>query len=439
MGVAPGRPIPPTFMGLSHEWDQNFIGDSVSGVNNIYRQLLSNLTSYGSGPLVLRIGGNTSDHNQELSPAIVRPFAELSKALGIRFILGVNLGAGDVKLAGDQARTLANLMPPGSIIGFEVGNEPDLYYRNGLRSSTYKVTDFFADFQRSKSYLLPTLPPGLKLVGPAWGSTGMLPNLPQFLAQNANALALVSQHNYFTSPSAHPPDDILLTPIAATKAPLAVAPAVVAAHSYRLPFRMDELNSADGSGVHGVSDTFGAALWGLDTMFEFANVGVDGLNWESNNWSSSSVKLASFSATKAGGYTSYRLQAVSPLYYGLLMFQAATGNGARLLSVNLSTRANMKAWATIDQTGIAKLVLINKEKSQSGYVLVKVPGYTRASIYRLSAPSYTSTADVQYGGQTIDPDGRLHGTLRAETLTSVNGDFGIALPALSAAMVVYNK
>jgi hypothetical protein len=99
----------------------------------------------------------------------------------------------------------------------------------------------------------------------------------------------------------------------------------------------------------------------------------------------------------------------------------------------------MKAWATIDQTGIAKLVLINKEKSQSGYVLVKVPGYTRASIYRLSAPSYTSTADVQYGGQTIDPDGRLHGTLRAETLTSVNGDFGIAIPALSAAMVVYNK
>ena len=57
-----------------------------------------------------------------------------------------------------------------------------------------------------------------------------------------------------------------------------VAPYVATAHAAALPFRLDELNSVSCSGARGVSDTFASALWVLDTLFNLAAVGVDGVN-----------------------------------------------------------------------------------------------------------------------------------------------------------------
>src|ERR1700744_4234488 len=62
--TTPGRPIPATFLGLSHEWGvgQDLAGSSATGVNRFYRQLLQNLTAYGSGPIIIRVGGNSTDN-----------------------------------------------------------------------------------------------------------------------------------------------------------------------------------------------------------------------------------------------------------------------------------------------------------------------------------------------------------------------------------------
>ena len=45
------------------------------------------------------------------------------------------------------------------------------------------------------------------------------------------------------------------------------------------PVPVAEMNSASCQGAKGVSDTFASALWALDTMFNFASVGVDGVNF----------------------------------------------------------------------------------------------------------------------------------------------------------------
>ena len=56
------------------------------------------------------------------------------------------------------------------------------------------------------------------------------------------------------------------------------------AHARGLQFRLDEINSAALRrclGRTGVSDTFASALWMLDTLFNMASVGVDGVNFHS--------------------------------------------------------------------------------------------------------------------------------------------------------------
>ena len=75
--------------------------------------------------------------------------------------------------------------------------------------------------------------------------------------------------------------------------------------------------------MHGLSDGFSAALWSIDTMFEYVNAGVDGVNWEADGGNFCSPFL--FTRTTSGEMNTFTLKTATPLYYGLLFFQAATG------------------------------------------------------------------------------------------------------------------
>lgn len=59
-----GASIPSSFLGISHEWT------NVEELNHggTYLQLLQDLTAYGSGPLILRVGGGSTDKRTEVLP-----------------------------------------------------------------------------------------------------------------------------------------------------------------------------------------------------------------------------------------------------------------------------------------------------------------------------------------------------------------------------------
>ena len=95
-----------------------------------------------------------------------------------------------------------------------------------------------------------------------------------------------------------------------------VAPYTQVAHAHGLPFRLDELNSASCSGKTGVSDTFASALWVLDTLFDMAAVGVDGVNFHALP----GAAYEPFTFTQRGATWS---AFVHPLYYGALAFSQA--------------------------------------------------------------------------------------------------------------------
>jgi hypothetical protein len=194
----PGRPIPASFLGLSHEWGtaQQLMGSPASGTNSIYRQLVGNLLAFGGGPLIIRVGGNSTDATGEPQPGTTSPFAQLASDLGAQFVLGVNLGAGDLQVATDQARAYLQGMPAGSLQAIEIGNEPDLFPTNGHRPPPYSPADYLHDFARWQAAIRPLLPAGVGLVGPSWAKDDSLAGLPTFLDQFGPSLAWVSHHWY---------------------------------------------------------------------------------------------------------------------------------------------------------------------------------------------------------------------------------------------------
>jgi hypothetical protein len=58
------------------------------------------------------------------------------RELGLRVILDLNLITATPKLAAAWASEAGDVMPPGSLIGYEIGNEPDLYSQSFWLATT---------------------------------------------------------------------------------------------------------------------------------------------------------------------------------------------------------------------------------------------------------------------------------------------------------------
>ncbi len=474
----PGRAIPAGFLGFSHEWGQaQLLMGAPDNPNQIYRQLIANLEAYGGGPVSLRVGGSSTDSTGQPDAGTVAPFAQMvedAKRMpsGVSFILGVNFKAGDVALATNQATAYLNAMPGGSVQAIEIGNEPDLY-----QNTTYPFSTFLTDFQTFGNSIR-TANPGTLLMGPSiarFPNTQLSKRLPPrtdfattdqlnaFIQRDAPSLALVSWHAYVTAGTNAGntvPSGFLLQPTSSTLKPSLVAPYVPLATAAGKPFRMAEMNSLSSSGQDGVSNAFEAALWAADTMFEFASVGISGVNFHSNNWNSFNqwdayaafhfdVPQSQYVASKAIAPPAgtqfapqYSLREVQSLYYGMLLFAQATAHQANLLPVTIKTTANLKAWATLDPTTHAVNVLVlNKDQSASGVVKLAIAGYGTGVVTRMMAPSFSSKTGITLGGQTFDgsQDGKPVGIAYGETVNAEGGTFTVASGAASAFLLTLSK
>jgi hypothetical protein len=211
-----------------------------------------------------------------------------------------------------------------------------------------------------------------------------------------------------------------------------VAAYVGVAHAHRLPFRLSEINTASCQGTAGVSDTFASALWALDTMFNMASVGVDGVNF--HMLPGSNYELFTVSHTASGAWQAF----VHPEYYGLLMFAQAFPPGARLLSVSAPS-GPVKVWATQGADGVIRVTLINKDPNAEHDVQLQLPGVPgQAALETLQAPSVSATSGVTIGGQTFGPEsttGTLPGPPATTPIDPASGTYTVSLPAGSAALL----
>ncbi|MBV9805399.1 MAG: hypothetical protein JO130_19530, partial [Solirubrobacterales bacterium] len=384
VGAAPaGPPRPAGFLGLSFEYSalEAYTGANPDALDPVFVQLLRNLAPGDGEPIVLRIGGNSTDAtwwplagtatpggvHYALTPAWLAETRALVTALPTRLIMGVNLAAGRPQVAAAEARAFLRGIGSPYVSAFEVGNEPDVYgvfpwyagpdgpvYARGGR---YDLSAFIGQLDRWQAVL-----PGLPVAGPALAELPWLRGLSTLLRSDPR-LRVVTVHRYAlqgcvtnSRSPAYPSIANLLSDRSSRGLAAAIAPYVALAHQNGAQFRVDELNSAALAGCldrTGVSNTFASALWMLDTLFNLASVGVDGVNVHS--LPGAAYELFSVRRTPAGWDA-----AVHPDYYGMLMFAQAFPPGARLLPVH-APATPVKVWASTGPDGHTRVTLINKD------------------------------------------------------------------------------
>lgn len=457
-----GAPLAPSFVGVSLEYSalHLYTGRDPRAVNPVLVQLLRNLVPGRQTP-VLRIGGDSADAtwwpergvippggvSYALNNGWLRTTSALARVLGARLIMGVNLAGGRPGLAAAEGRALLRGIGRRYIQAIEIGNEPDVYgvfvwYRDRrgrvffARGRGYNLSRFIRQFSQWRAAL-----PSVPVTGPAFAELNWLSGLPRFIKAEPG-LKLLTIHRYplhgcLTDPSApgYPSTANMLSDQASSGVAHEVAPYVGVAHRSKLAFRLDEMNSAAVAsciGRQGASGTFASALWVLDTLFNLANVGVDGVNLHS--LPGAAYELWTFQQTSSG-WEAF----VHPEYYGMLMFTQAFPPGARLLPVNVKPGGPLKVWATRSSDFKTRVVLINKDPNNTYQVQVRVPGLTsQAQLERLQAPSASSTDGVTLGGQSYGDEtttGTFPGPPQTEPVAPVLGTYTITMPAASAALL----
>ena len=449
-------PVPGSWFGISTEYWALPLFERDTPV---FDRVLSLLHTPGNGPLVLRIGGDSADHSFwnpkpkrmpswafAVTPSFVSRLRALVLRDRIRLIVDLNLITDTPLTAAAWARAAETSLPKGSIVGFEIGNEPDLYSRryweNTITRSPFQTTQlpfeltpstYVSDFA-AYARVLGEGSPDIPLIGPAVAHPRVSDEYITTLIQDEHSeLGAVTAHLYPYSaciknphsPS-YPSVPRLLSRGASAGLTKDVANAVAIAHGAGLKLRLTELNSVTCGGKAGVSNTFATALWAPDALFTLMRAGVDGANLHVR----ADAINAPFTINSGGLYA-------RPLLYGLLLFNRTLGPQARLVRVHLtaSRKANLSAWAVRVRGGMLHVLLIDKG-NRSLRVDLRLPASGPASVQRLLAPSPYSYSGVTLDGQRLGAAGEWLGTPRTETITrGAGGGYLVTLPRHSAALV----
>ena len=435
-----GQQIPSNFGGISLDFfdAQTFVP------NPLYPQLIENLAFLGRS-LISNVEGDGSPWPGTPTSAQIATFNNLYTTLegsgvNLRFTLPAPMCPSATATTYATPAVASYIANAGAgWLGVTLGNEPDGACQNsGSYAGGYLTFKTNWDAFRTAITSLPG-GSGLKFTGPSFG--GQQPwndasDLDSFVNGEAANLTYVSQHWYPQNGCSGSPS--LSAELAAPQAKPSdtnYASYVANAHKDGVPFRISEMNDIDCSGRSGISDTFAAALWLPDALFNLANVGTDGVNVISDSDDFYDLlELPSPSTCTLNVTTGCILR---PNYYGFYMFQEATQNGAKLLPVSTTTSANVSIWATIDAAGIVRVVVLNKDETNSGTVNITLAGYGSASLKTLTAASVTATTGVSYGGQTFDgsTDGTIQGTLSTPAVTPTSGVYTFAIAPTSAALL----
>jgi Glycosyl hydrolase family 79 C-terminal beta domain len=449
-----GRTVPGGFVGISMGPRDiiRYNGPNPRAPNPVFEQLLRNLAP---GQWVsLRIGGDGTDWSWWPVPHMVRPpgakfpltkswlglTRAVAQAVGARLILGINFEADSRRVAAAEAQATLGGIGRRWIEAFELGNEPELYGSFGWykapdgqhvlgRPRGYDFAGFLRDFANIAGAL-----PRVPLAGPTTGAPAWMQQLGHFLSAERR-VGVVTMHSYplkRCTSGANVTIGELLSNSSSTGLANSVASYVRVAHAHHVPLRIDELNGVSCGGERGVSDTFASALWALDTLFEMARVGVDGVNFHT-------VPLA-MNELFSGDYSKGRWHSfVHPQYYGLMMFAQAAPAGSRLLRISGAPGAGLHAWATRAPNGQVRVVLINEASRRSWLVRVRIPsGHGTATLERLEAPSIGAKSGVSLAGQSFGRStytGVLAGSPSTTTVAPSRDVYAVKVPAASAAML----
>ncbi|KAK5987024.1 Beta-glucuronidase [Cladobotryum mycophilum] len=298
----------PSYVGLSIELIgfPAFAGTKASP-NQFSHNLMQTLAQVQGTPVIVRVGGNSADraiYDKTLkdSTATSCPNADPDavQCIGTTFfdsygafpagtVYSHNFNLGAYKKSGFDTLTATVPMAckalRGQLEAWEIGNEPDLFIgskRGGDYNAGQYANEWLNTTERFETLLrssCPDLVGGIKYIAPSLSSPGSRLKLTDiFNAEGAGDAKVkqISVHNYMagaTQPGVTL-QNTLMSHNAVTRSIGGHVSYAKTIESVKADYVIGEHNSLYGGGAAGLSDVFGAALWGMDFTLYAASTGV---------------------------------------------------------------------------------------------------------------------------------------------------------------------
>jgi len=441
--LAPGRPVPAGFLGLSFE--AQALGQlSPLGERGDLVRLLRSL-----GPGVLRFGGITADENvawtdsvtpkpewasSTIGPAQMHGLGVLARRSGWGVLLTVGMAHYEPQAAAREVAA-AHAALGRMLVGVEIGNEPDAYGRHGFRTPPWGAEEYEEQVDVYRE-AIDALTPGVPVAGPDVSGSGAFAEWGNAEAL-AQAPALLTGHHYPLGCAQIPPPSIETLLSSATRGAEAhsLETYLTVSRGQDLPFRVDETGSVSCGGVAGISNTYAAALWASGYIGQAMAAGTVGVNLQGNplNCAGYTPLCASDPASLAAG--SLHPQ---PPWYALLLTRSLVGERPLPTTIVSAASPNLAAYGFAGPSRTRKLLLVDDEAPGSAPLALRVPlgsGLGVASVLRLTGPSLAATGGLRLGGRAVSAAGSWQPPARGESAPVHRGVLSMQLQPASAALV----
>jgi hypothetical protein len=318
-----------------------------------------------------------------------------------------------------------------SLIGIEIGNEPDAYGDSGsYYAGNWSLSKFLTLWGQYRSAILATSPT-VPITGPAASYNVSTWTIPFGQAVTKSEISMLTQHYYRADgESASSIAAYLITPDPNLVGEAAKLQA--ACQGIGVPYRMAECNSFYDGGANGVSDSYASSLWVIDYLFNCAQGGAEGVNFHGGGNGAGYTPIADSDGSVIGA---------RPEFYGILLF-ALAGQGT-LYETELSVGSlNATAYAVKTSSGGLNIVVVNKDLTQNLQLTAQFPqslsSATLLAMTQLTSGAteadLTAIAGVTIQGATVGANGTFSPST-AYTLSMSGSQLTCYVPALSAALI----
>lgn len=412
--------IPLDFAGLT--LDMSSVFDFITNVQTYpkYLQLLqnlgqSNIRIQGGDYTVWDAEGTSSESpTRTINRDIVDSLYTIFHGLGWTVGWMVNLANYNPSLYADEANYVYSKFGT-DLVGIEIGNEPDNYVTLGIRAVGYNYSQYITQWQ-AYADAIKALNANIPLTGPsAYISSWLSSFSPVSDSEYLNA------HLYPLYARLNP----TLTQLLGKSVMTDIETLIQTWLGYSADLVIGETNAVADGGTTGVSNSLGAALWGLDYMFTALNMGVKRINFQGAFLDGSFY----YQPIMADGTP-------QALYYAMLLFHEAAATGSTV-TTTVSTSFNLKSYSALGTDGKLHVVIINKDFYNDAIVQLETTNpYIEASVMYLKGHGLASTSVFSLGGNPVASDGTWTPNYQSLLLSSTNKTT-LTVPVGSAATVTF--
>ncbi|PWY92738.1 hypothetical protein BO70DRAFT_282858 [Aspergillus heteromorphus CBS 117.55] len=440
-----GVPVLHPFVSFSIEFAffPDYAGNR-SHPNLFSNQLLDNLAVLQGAKPYIRVGGNTQDYalyDKDLESATNATyitsiatdyplilsfgpafFESYSTWPGTKFIHGFNLAknsSADLELLIESVPLACRALEGGNLAYWELGNEPDLYKTSAqgiVRPANWTEQDYVdewvnktAAIKQKMAETCPDLAADSKYIAPSFA--GVSNSLNPVVTwekgfDRKRNIALNSEHNYIggaTQPGVTLQHTLMNHSMTVQSVAQQVnVSRILSAENLTtgIPYILGETNSLYNEGASGLSNSFGAALWGVDFNLYCASQNIrrshmhQGSNYRYISWQPVGTNRTTI-GTKAP-------------YYGNAMVAAMLHGGEDVRIANLPLDGDTEAaYAAYVDGSLARVAIINMVEfnyTSTGSTVGAVESRLSAK-YVLQLPSSQSASSASISVQRLMANG----------------------------------